>query len=198
MLSRGPYRYDDELGLLRHHQIDALVTKNSGGAMTRPAGCRVDTGVAVVMVTVPALPPNITTVTTVDDAVAWVGQGRLWRWSNERPPVQQIRHTDVRPRAGPILHDRAYHGRGAPSPCGHCSLSFRPTPCGPWLFGAILLIAGLIIMRFTSTGAAPRRSSCLWRAGFRHTWRASLTVPAAYNAAGNALYRSGATAVIYG
>jgi precorrin-6A/cobalt-precorrin-6A reductase len=31
-------------------------------------------GVAVVMVDRPPLPPNITTVTTVEDAAAWVGQ----------------------------------------------------------------------------------------------------------------------------
>ena len=78
VLSRGPYRYDDELALLRHHQIDALVTKNSGGAMTRPKLDAASTlGVAVVMVDRPALPPNITTVTTVDDAVAWVGQATM-------------------------------------------------------------------------------------------------------------------------
>ena len=78
VLSRGPYRYDDELALLRHHRIDALVTKNSGGAMTRPKLDAASTlGVAVVMVDRPALPPNITTVTTVDDAVAWVGQATM-------------------------------------------------------------------------------------------------------------------------
>jgi precorrin-6A/cobalt-precorrin-6A reductase len=75
VLSRGPYRYDDELALLRDHHVDALVTKNSGGAMTRP---KLDAasalGVAVVMVDRPPLPPNITTVTTVEDAAAWVRQ----------------------------------------------------------------------------------------------------------------------------
>jgi precorrin-6A/cobalt-precorrin-6A reductase len=73
VLSRGPYRYDDELALLREHSIDALVTKNSGGPMTRP---KLDAAaalkVAVVMMDRPPLPPGVTTVTTVDDAAAWV------------------------------------------------------------------------------------------------------------------------------
>jgi precorrin-6A/cobalt-precorrin-6A reductase len=73
VLSRGPYHYDDELALLRDHRIDALVTKNSGGAMTRP---KLDAasalGVAVVMVDRPALPAGVTTVSTVDDAADWV------------------------------------------------------------------------------------------------------------------------------
>lgn len=73
LLSRGPYRYEGELELLREHRIDALVTKNSGGAMTRP---KLDAAAAlsipVVMVERPALPPGVRTATTVDDAVAWV------------------------------------------------------------------------------------------------------------------------------
>lgn len=73
VLSRGPYRYDDELRLLREHRIDAVVTKNSGGDMTRAKlDAAASLGVAVVMVDRPALPQGVDTVTTVDDAEAWV------------------------------------------------------------------------------------------------------------------------------
>jgi precorrin-6A/cobalt-precorrin-6A reductase len=73
VLSRGPYRYDDELEILREHRIDALVTKNSGGTMTRP---KIDAaaalGVTVVMVDRPPLPAGVRAVATVDEAVTWV------------------------------------------------------------------------------------------------------------------------------
>jgi precorrin-6A/cobalt-precorrin-6A reductase len=73
VLSRGPYHYDGELALLSDHRIDALVTKNSGGAMTRPKlDAAAALGVAVVMVERPPLPAGVTTVSTVDDAVDWV------------------------------------------------------------------------------------------------------------------------------
>jgi len=73
VLSRGPYHYDDELALLRDHRIDALVTKNSGGQMTRPKlDAAAALGVAVVMVDRPPLPSGVATVTTVDEAAAWV------------------------------------------------------------------------------------------------------------------------------
>ncbi|MGX9792106.1 cobalt-precorrin-6A reductase [Mycobacterium sp. MMS18-G62] len=73
VLSRGPYHYDDELELLREHRIDALVTKNSGGAMTRPKlDAAAALGVAVVMVARPLLPPGVETVDSVDAAQAWV------------------------------------------------------------------------------------------------------------------------------
>ncbi|SEH76390.1 precorrin-6A reductase [Mycolicibacterium rutilum] len=77
VLSRGPYRYDDELALLREHRIDALVTKNSGGAMTRPKlEAAAALGVAVVMVDRPPLPAGVRTVASVEDALDWVKQFR--------------------------------------------------------------------------------------------------------------------------
>jgi precorrin-6A/cobalt-precorrin-6A reductase len=73
LLSRGPYHYDDELALLREHRIDALVTKNSGGAMTRPKlDAAAALGVAVVMVDRPPLPSGVAVVESVDAAAAWV------------------------------------------------------------------------------------------------------------------------------
>ncbi len=73
VLSRGPYVYDDELGLMCAHGIDCLVTKNSGGDMTRPKlDAAATLGVAVLMVDRPPLPPGVTTVSTVDDAEAWI------------------------------------------------------------------------------------------------------------------------------
>ncbi|BBY16195.1 cobalt-precorrin-6A reductase [Mycolicibacterium litorale] len=73
LLSRGPYRYDDELEVLRSHRIDALVTKNSGGEMTRPKlDAAAALGVPVVMVDRPAVPAGVRTVATVADAVAWL------------------------------------------------------------------------------------------------------------------------------
>jgi precorrin-6A/cobalt-precorrin-6A reductase len=74
VLSRGPYRYDDEFALLREHRIDALVTKNSGGKMTRAkldAAAALD--VSVVMVARPPLPADVLTVGTVPEAAEWVG-----------------------------------------------------------------------------------------------------------------------------
>ncbi|GFG75785.1 cobalt-precorrin-6A reductase [Mycobacterium botniense] len=73
VLSRGPYHYDGEYALLAEHRIDALVTKNSGGEMTR---AKLDAAAAlqipVVMVSRPPLPAGVTTASTVEEAVAWV------------------------------------------------------------------------------------------------------------------------------
>jgi precorrin-6A/cobalt-precorrin-6A reductase len=73
LLSRGPYRYEDEVRLMSEHRIDALVTKNSGGDMTRAKLEAADElGVIVVMVDRPALPAGVPTVSTVEDAANWV------------------------------------------------------------------------------------------------------------------------------
>lgn len=73
VLSRGPYHYDDEVATLREHRIDALVTKNSGGDMTRG---KLDAAAAlripVVMVARPPLPPGVMSVGSVEEAVEWV------------------------------------------------------------------------------------------------------------------------------
>ena len=77
MLSRGPYRYDDEFALLRVHHVDALVTKNSGGDMTRAkldAAAALD--IPVVMVARPQLPDGVTAVGTVREAADWVAEVR--------------------------------------------------------------------------------------------------------------------------
>ncbi|BBY09000.1 precorrin-6A reductase [Mycobacterium noviomagense] len=74
LLSRGPYDYAGEYALMREHRIDALVTKNSGGQMTRAkldAAAALD--IPVVMVDRPPLPPGVTTVGSVAEAVEWVG-----------------------------------------------------------------------------------------------------------------------------
>ncbi|ORW07787.1 cobalt-precorrin-6A reductase [Mycobacterium kyorinense] len=80
VLSRGPYNYEGEYVLMREHRIDALVTKNSGGQMTRAkldAAAALD--IPVVMVDRPPLPAGVTTVGSVDEAAEWVanaGQSR--------------------------------------------------------------------------------------------------------------------------
>ncbi|MGJ0121179.1 cobalt-precorrin-6A reductase [Williamsia sp. MIQD14] len=68
--SRGPYRLDDEREIMRTNQIDTLVTKNSGGALTSAKlRAAADLGVEVVMVQRPAPPDRGHAVTSVDDAV---------------------------------------------------------------------------------------------------------------------------------
>lgn len=77
LLSRGPYRYADERKLLVDFDIEALVTKNSGGDMTRSkVDAANDLGIPVVMVDRPKLPADVRTVSTVAEAAAWVRSRR--------------------------------------------------------------------------------------------------------------------------
>jgi precorrin-6A/cobalt-precorrin-6A reductase len=73
VISRGPYRYDDERQLLIDHRIDTLITKDSGGAHTvaklEAAG---DLDIPVVIIQRPSPTAQGETATTVDQAVTWV------------------------------------------------------------------------------------------------------------------------------
>ncbi|CQD15595.1 cobalt-precorrin-6x reductase [Mycobacterium lentiflavum] len=75
LLSRGPYDYDNEIAIMREHRIDALVTKNSGGDMTK---AKLDAAVAldipVVMVDRPPLPKDVHKADTVEQAADWVAR----------------------------------------------------------------------------------------------------------------------------
>ena len=72
LLSRGPYGYDEERELLRSRGIEALVTKNSGGAMTRAKlEAASSLGADVLMIQRPALPDGVAVVSSVQDAVVW-------------------------------------------------------------------------------------------------------------------------------
>lgn len=72
LLARGPFSYDAESALLRGHRIDVLVTKNSGGRMTRAKlDAARDLGVAVVLVRRPP-EPDVPAVAEVEDALNWL------------------------------------------------------------------------------------------------------------------------------
>ena len=73
LLSRGPYHYDGERELLAGHRIEVLVTKNSGGAMTRAKlEAAADLGIDVVMIRRPPLPAGVRVVESVGEAADWV------------------------------------------------------------------------------------------------------------------------------
>jgi precorrin-6A/cobalt-precorrin-6A reductase len=81
VLGRGPYTVEGESALMRGHGVGLLVTKNSGGQMTEAKLLAArDLGVQVVMVQrppLPPLPPGSLAVTTVAEAVRWVGRGAV-------------------------------------------------------------------------------------------------------------------------
>lgn len=78
VLDRGPYTVEGESALMRSHGVGLLVTKNSGGPLTaaKLQAAR-DLGVQVLMVQRPPLPPGCLPVTTVAEAVRWVGCGAV-------------------------------------------------------------------------------------------------------------------------
>jgi len=75
---------------------------------------------------------------------------------------------------------------------------FKANPMWPWLYGAILLIGGLFIIAFHQYWRSPAAiivSAVGWF--FLIRGLLLLTVPMAYDAAGNAIYSSGAYAAIW-
>jgi precorrin-6A/cobalt-precorrin-6A reductase len=72
LLERGPFHLTSERALLLDHRIDAVVTKNAGGTatMAKLVAAR-ELEIPVVMVARPA-PPDVTIVSGVDHAVAWL------------------------------------------------------------------------------------------------------------------------------
>ncbi|MCZ2836198.1 cobalt-precorrin-6A reductase [Modestobacter sp. VKM Ac-2985] len=73
LLDRGPFSLADELALLHEHDVDVVVTKDSGGALTEAklVAAR-QLGLPVVLVRRPPLPAGVPTVGTVEEAVAWL------------------------------------------------------------------------------------------------------------------------------
>lgn len=72
VLARGPFRLDGELALLREHDIDTIVCKNSGGSATdaKLAAAR-ELGIRVVMKARPVRPATAT-VADVAAALRWL------------------------------------------------------------------------------------------------------------------------------
>jgi precorrin-6A/cobalt-precorrin-6A reductase len=73
LLARGPYTLEGERSLLVDHGITVLVTKDSGGDLTRAKLDAADQlGVQVVVVRRPAAPEGVEEVSDVPGAVRWL------------------------------------------------------------------------------------------------------------------------------
>lgn len=70
VLGRGPFTPEDEKDLMQRHQIDMLVTKNSGGAAGKIAAAA-ELHLPVLMIDRPPLPPG-EVLDSVGAALAWI------------------------------------------------------------------------------------------------------------------------------
>jgi precorrin-6A/cobalt-precorrin-6A reductase len=72
LYNRGPFTWIEERDLLREHEIETLVSKNSGGeATSAKISAARELGIKVVMVKRPPIPPG-EQVCDVDSAIAWL------------------------------------------------------------------------------------------------------------------------------
>jgi precorrin-6A/cobalt-precorrin-6A reductase len=74
LLDRGPFSLEQERQLLRDYQIQAIVSKNSGGDATyaKVIAAR-ELGIPIIMVQRPTMPEG-NKVTSITDAIAWIHQ----------------------------------------------------------------------------------------------------------------------------
>lgn len=78
VLARGPFTVQDELALLRGHQIDVVVTRDSGSDATLAKLVAARTlGIPVVVIRRPPLPSGIPVVEDAASAVEWISRFRL-------------------------------------------------------------------------------------------------------------------------
>jgi precorrin-6A/cobalt-precorrin-6A reductase len=84
--SRGPYPYDEERRLLEDHAVDVLITKDSGGDLTRAKlDAAADLGVTVVIISRPAPDQAVPSVDQIAIAVNWARA----RGAHRGPPTDQ-------------------------------------------------------------------------------------------------------------
>jgi precorrin-6A/cobalt-precorrin-6A reductase len=77
LLARGPFTVQDEVALLRAHQIDVVVTRDSGGDATAAKLAAARTlGIPVVVIRRPPLPGGVPVVEDSAGAVEWLSRFR--------------------------------------------------------------------------------------------------------------------------
>jgi len=77
LLDRGPFSLEQEHKLLREYQIEAIVSKNSGGVATYAKIIKArELGLPVIMVQRPVMPEG-NKVNNIEEAIAWVGKFHL-------------------------------------------------------------------------------------------------------------------------
>lgn len=73
LLDRGPFDVADELALMRQHRVDALLTKDSGGAYTAAKlTAAAELAVPVIVVRRPQVPTGVAEVETVEEVLTWL------------------------------------------------------------------------------------------------------------------------------